>query len=54
MKLQRTTRLKNVPTQEQEQALHSTSPQYKQAKQYALDHAWEHGSEPCERLWWGS
>jgi len=50
MKLQRTPRLKLDPTPEQEQALRQTSPQYKQAKQYALDVAWEHGDEPKDKI----
>jgi putative transposase len=50
MKLQRTPRLKLDTTTEQERALRQTSPQYKQAKQYALDIAWEHGDEPKDKI----
>lgn len=50
MKLQRTTRLKLDTTQEQERALRETSPQYRQAKQYALDTAWNHGTEPKDKI----
>lgn len=50
MKLQRTPRLKLDTTTEQERALRQTSPQYKQAKQYALDTAWNHGDEPKDKI----
>lgn len=50
MKLQRTPRLKLDTTPEQEQDLHRTSPQYRDAKQYALDKAWEHGDEPKDMI----
>ncbi|ESS10297.1 MAG: transposase, IS605 OrfB family, central region, partial [uncultured archaeon A07HR60] len=50
MKIQRTSRLKLDTTPEQERSLRRTSPQYKQAKQYALDTAWENGSEPSDTI----
>jgi hypothetical protein len=50
MKRQRTCRLTLDTTPEQERSLNRTSPQYTQAKQYALDTAWENGSEPSDTI----
>ena len=50
MKLQRTPRLKLDTTPDQDRALRETSPQYREAKQYALDKAWEHGSQPKDKI----
>ena len=46
----RTPRIKLDTTKEQEKALRATSPQYKRAKQHALDTAWKHGDEPSEKI----
>ena len=46
----RTPRLKLDTTQEQEQALRATSPQYKRVKQYALDTAWQHSDKPSDKI----
>ena len=48
--MMRTPRIKLDTTPEQERALRATSPQYKRAKQYALDKAWQHGDEPCDKI----
>ncbi len=50
MNRQRTSRLKLDTTPGQERSLSRTSPQYKQATQYALDTAWENGSEPNDTI----
>jgi hypothetical protein len=51
MKLQRTPRLKlDTTTTKQERALRQTIPEYKRAKQYALDTAREHGDQPKNRI----